>query len=236
MAGPAPAFAAQPRAPARPAAPVRQGWSRTVGLLKILLPTVALALVVLVIVWSQSRNGDPGFRLGFTLVTPEDMRQLSMVNARYAGRNKNRQPYLVTASTAIQATPNADVIHLTNPKGDITMNSGAWVALTAPAGDYRQDAQLLDLRDGVNLFHDSGMEFNTPTAHLNLKDSTAHGFDPVVGHGPAADITSIGFQVLEGGNRIVFNNKAHLTLYRKKATPAKRERANMPAVTKDGRP
>lgn len=218
MSGPSPAFADDAGAPptSRP-----RGWSRTVGLLKILLPVVALSLVALVIVWAQLHNSDPGFRVGFSLVQPEDVRQLSMVNARYAGRSRTLQPYLVTATTAIQESPGADTIHLTNPKGDMTMKSGAWVALSAPAGDYHQANQLLDLRDGVNLFHDSGMEFTTQTARINLKESSAFGTDPVNGHGPAAEIRSQGFQVLEEGNRVVFTGKAHLTLYRAKKTPAK---------------
>jgi lipopolysaccharide export system protein LptC len=204
----------------------RQGWSQTVGLLKILLPAVALSLVALVIVWAQLRNSDPGFRIGFSLVKPEDARQLSMVNARYAGRNKNKQPYLVTATTAVQETAKADKIRLQSPKGDMTMSGGAWVALSAPEGDYHQSTQILDLRNGVNLFHDSGMEFNTQTARINLKDSTAFGNDPVTGHGPATDIKSKGFRILDSGKRVIFTGKAQLTLYRKKETPAKPKRAS----------
>ncbi|MFM2130305.1 MAG: hypothetical protein RL477_1851 [Pseudomonadota bacterium] len=217
MSGPSPLFADDA---AEPTAPRREGWSRTVGLLKVLLPAVALSLVALVVAWSQLRNSDPGFRIGFSLVQPEDVRQLSMVNARYAGRSKNMQPYLVTATTAIQDSPGADVIHLTNPKGDMTLKGGAWVALSAPRGDYRQASQLLDLAGGVNLFHDSGMEFNTATAQINLRDSTAFGVDPVEGHGPSADIRSQGFQVLDGGDRIIFTNKSHLTLYRSRDASA----------------
>ncbi|MFT5540146.1 MAG: lipopolysaccharide export system protein LptC [Alphaproteobacteria bacterium] len=202
------------------AAPNQRGWnrSRTIGLLKVLLPTVALSLVALVVVWAQQRNSDGGFRIGFSLVKPEDARTLSMVNARYAGLNKGRQPYLVTARIAVQNKPGADLIHLTEPKGDITTKSGAWVALTAPKGEYRQQQELLDLMNGATLFHDSGLEFNTPTAQINLKDSTAIGFDPVIGQGPSAHIKSKGFRVLDQGTRVIFTGKAYLTLYRASKT------------------
>lgn len=202
----------------------RRGWSRTVGLLKILLPTVALALVALIVIWAQLRNTDGGFRIGFSLIKPEDARTLSMINARYAGRSRSKQPYLVTAQTAIQARPGADLIKLTQPKGDITMKAGAWVALTAPLGDYLQSKELLDLSGGVNLFHDSGLEFNSPTARIDLRNSTAVGHDPVVGHGPAADIKSTGFRVLNEGTRVIFTGKAHLTLYPKQKTRAPKKR------------
>lgn len=201
-----------------------RGWSRTVGMLKILLPTVALSLVALVVIWAQLRNTDGGFRIGFSLMQPEDARELSMTNARYAGRSRARQPYLVTARTATQAKPGADRIELADPKGDITMKSGAWVALTAPEGSYLQSSQRLDLRGGVNLFHDSGMEFNSPTARIDLKDSTAVGHDPVTGHGPAAEIKSKGFRVLEQGTRVIFTGDAQLTLYPTKKTPEPKNR------------
>jgi lipopolysaccharide export system protein LptC len=226
MADSAP-FSTTPAAPPR-----RQGWSRTVGLLKVLLPTLALSLVALVVLWAQSRHDDGGFRIGFSLVRPDDAIKLSMVNARYAGLSRSQQPYLVTAATAVQDKSGADLIRLDAPKGDITMKGGAWVALNAPKGDYHQAKQVLDLRDGVTLFHDSGLEFNTATASIDLGDSTAIGHDPVTGHGPASDITSTGFRVLDGGNRVIFTGKAHLTLYRKAPTPAPRTRPDMKGNTR----
>ena len=203
----------------------RQGWSRTVGLLKVLLPTVAVSLVALVIIWSQVRNSETGFQIGLSLFHAEDARKLNMVNARYAGMSKSRRPYLVTASIAFLDNPRADTIHLTDPKGDVTLKSGAWVALTAPKGDYHQQKQILDLRDGVNLFHDSGLQFDTATARINLEDSSAVGFDPVTGHGPASEITSDGFRVLDEGNRVIFTGKSYLTLYPRAKTPPKPARA-----------
>jgi lipopolysaccharide export system protein LptC len=206
--------------PGAASAPNQRGWnrSRAIGFLKVLLPTVALSLVALVIVWAQHRNADSDLRTGFSLVKPEDAHTLSVVNARFAGLNKDRRPYLVTARIAVQNKPGADLIHLSEPKGDITMNSGAWVALTAPKGEYHQQQELLDLMNGATLFHDAGLKFNTPTARINLKDSTAIGFDPVIGQGPSAYIKSKGFRVLDQGTRVIFTGKAHLTLYRASKT------------------
>lgn len=201
----------------------RWSRSRTVSLLKIVLPLVALSLIALVVLWSHLQQVDPGFRVGFSSAGTEDARNLLMTNARYAGRNRSKQPYLVTAESALQDYSGADVIHLTQPKGDMTMTSGAWVALTAPVGTYRQQSQKLDLSGGVSLFHDSGLEFTSETAHIDLKDSTAVGHDPVTGHGPTADITSQGFRVLEDGDRVIFTGKAHLTL-RRSAKPAAKTR------------
>lgn len=202
-----------------------QGWSRTVGLLKVLLPTVAVSLIALVIVWSQVRNSETGFSLSLSLFRTEDARKLNMVNARYAGLTRTRRPYLVTAGVAVLDNPRADTIHLTDPKGDVTLKSGAWVALSAPKGDYHQERQILELRDGTTLFHDSGLQFDTPTATINLQESSAFGHDPVAGHGPASEITSEGFRVADEGTRVIFTGKSHLTLYPKAKTRPRPVRA-----------
>lgn len=194
----------------------RWSRSRTVSLLKIVLPLAAVSLIALVVLWSHVQQLDPGFRLGFASVDPEDARNLVMINPRYAGRSRSKQPFLVTAERARQEYSGADLIHLTEPKGDMNMKSGAWVALTAPVGNYHQRSQKLDLSGGVNLFHDSGFEFTSETAHIDLDSSTAMGDDPVTGHGPTADITSEGFRVLEDGSRVIFTGDAHLTLHRSK--------------------
>lgn len=197
--------------------------SRVVGVLKVMLPTVALSLLALVLAWSQLGKLDPGFKLGFSLTHPEEARTLRMVNARYAGLSRGTQPYLVTAASAVQDHPGADLVFLTDPKGDITTRNKAWVAVTAPEGVYRQEEKLLDLSGGVNLFHDSGLEFVTATATIDLDKSAAHGDAPVTGHGPAADIRSQGFRVLDRGKRVIFTGKAKLTLYQVSKTPVAKE-------------
>lgn len=200
-------------------------WGRTVTLMKLLLPAAAIAIISLVIFWSQIRGTDSGFRIGFSQIRPEEAKTLRMVNARYAGTTKSNRPYLVTADEAVQDNPSADVVRLTNPKGDMTTRSGAWVALSAPKGTYSQKKELLDLYGGVELFHDSGLHFTSPAARINLAANTAMGDQPVEGSGPSIAIKGQGFRVLDGGNRIVFTGEAQATLYpldkRAKAAPAR---------------
>jgi lipopolysaccharide export system protein LptC len=203
--------------------------SRTVSLLRLALPGAAVVLIGVVIAWSLWGQIEDGFRIGFSFIDPDEAKTLRMVQPRFAGMQDDSRPYLVTADEAIRASPTARIVRLINPKGDMTMKGGAWVALMAASGNYDQKGGTLDLDDGVELFHDKGMHFASKTAHIDLKAGTAEGHDPVTGNGPSIDITGEGFKVLEGGKRIIFTGKAKAVLYPrdnrpKKAAPRRQNR------------
>jgi lipopolysaccharide export system protein LptC len=216
--------------------PIREGipaasqraHRRKVFVLRLALPAVAVLIVCVVAVWAQWGAIEARFRIGFAQINPEDANTLRMVNPRFAGTNKSAQPFTLTADEARRARPGADVIVLKNPKGDITTNSGAWVALMAANGNYAQKKQVLDLGGGVDLYHDKGLHFVSPTARIDLKSGVAEGKEPVTGSGPSIDVTGEGFKVLDGGKTIVFTGKSKAILYpkdkrKRKAAPARTE-------------
>ena len=59
------------------------------------------------------------------------------------------------------------------------MKSGAWVALTAPKGEYLQDAKMLDLRGRCHAVPRRRHQIQQRHRHIDLKQSTAMGTDPV---------------------------------------------------------
>ncbi len=181
--------------------------------MKICLPAGALALAGLVVLWPQLQVSDKGFRLGIAGVGPQDADNLRMVNARFAGLNKKSLPYTVTAPLAVQDGPEADEIQLSSPKTDITLKDGSWLAVTADKGRYLQSRQTLDLFGMVNLFHDSGYEFQSTRAHIDLVAGTAHGDQPVTGQGPFGELTAEGFRVFDKGKTIHFTGTAKLVIY-----------------------
>ncbi|MDX1485880.1 MAG: LPS export ABC transporter periplasmic protein LptC [Alphaproteobacteria bacterium] len=195
--------------------------------MRLCLPALALVLVALVVSWSHWQQIESGFRIGFSAIHPDEAKSLRMVNPRFAGTNDQSRPFMVTADEARRASRDADTIYLTNPKGDIVTEGGAWVALTAAAGVYARDRELLDLEGGVDLFHDKGLHFVSPTARIDLKGGTAEGNDPVIGSGPSIDITGQGFRILEGGKRVIFTGKSKAVLYpsdtRERKNPPKRQ-------------
>ncbi|MGF1609058.1 MAG: LPS export ABC transporter periplasmic protein LptC [Kiloniellales bacterium] len=191
----------------------RNAYSLFVVVLKVVLPAFAAALVLLVVVWPQLNPDDSRFRIGVTRISLSQAENLSMMNARYDGIDKESRPFTITADLATQESANADIVDLELPKADITLEDGTWLVLTAKTGRYRREAETVELNDNVVVFHDQGFEVRTDAATIFLKEGAARGSSPVQGQGPSGLLTSEGFQLINRGERIIFTGKSRLVLY-----------------------
>ncbi|MEX2617528.1 MAG: LPS export ABC transporter periplasmic protein LptC [Alphaproteobacteria bacterium] len=187
-------------------------YGRFVGITKVLLPTIATAIIALVVIWPELNEQENRFRLGPAHIDRSDAENLRMVNARFTGADASKRYYTITADSADQANADSVVIALDAPKADIELSNGAWVALTAVAGSFNRDRQILELSGGVNLFHDSGYEFRTESAFIDLAAGDATGVEPIAGQGPFGQLQAEGFHIYNRGERVVFTGKSRLTL------------------------
>jgi lipopolysaccharide export system protein LptC len=193
----------------------RSRHSLYVSVLKILLPSVAVGLVLLLVVWSQLNMDRGHFVIGTADIAPDDIDSVNVVNARYEGIDKKNRPFTVTATHATQVDEQADILDLTDPKADITTESGAWLQVSSRTGRYARKADLLDLHEDVALFHDKGFEFHARSVRVNLNDSTAVSYEPVNGQGPNGELTAQGLEISQGGDRILFTGRSKLVIYPK---------------------
>ncbi len=184
-----------------------------VQLLKILLPATALALAALVLLWPHINPDDRRFRLRPVAVSIDDLENLRMVSPRFTGVDAQSQPFVLTAEQATQDTGNSDLTDLAKPKADMTLKSGAWVALTANEGRYAKSKQQLELWGKVNLFHDTGYELQTSRAVIELENGRARGDEPVTGQGPGSELSGEGFRLYDKGAQIVVTGKSRVVLY-----------------------
>ena len=182
--------------------------------MKVLLPATAAALMLLVVAWPQFTIEDEGFRLSVSKMAPDQAESLTMLNARFEGLDERDRPYTVTADIATQSESDTDLVTLERPKADITLEDGAWLALTAKSGEYHKEAQVLDLTGSVNLFHDKGFELRTESARVHLDKGMAEGAQPVEGQGSIGTIQAEGFRVLDRGARIFFLGRSHMVIER----------------------
>jgi len=196
---------------ARPSHP--KWYSRFVQMMKVLLPAVALVLVALVLVWPYLRTEDLGFRISFAALTADETEDPSMVNPRYLGIDKDNQAFSITADLARKLATGPQSVELEMPKADITLEDGTWLVLTAENGLLRRVDKTLDLAGAVNLFHDSGYEFRTAKARVDLEKGTAAGNVAVRGQGPFGDLKGEGFRLIDKGKTIIFTGKAKLVIY-----------------------
>ncbi len=187
-------------------------YSVFVGFMKVLLPATAAALMLLVVAWPQFTIEEEGFRLSVSKLAPDQAESLTMLNARFEGFDERDRPYTVTADIATQSENDTNLVTLERPKADITLEDGAWLALTAKSGKYYKEAQVLDLTGSVNLFHDKGFELRTESARVDLDKGIAEGAQAVEGHGSVGTIQAEGFRVLDRGARIFFLGRSHMVI------------------------
>jgi lipopolysaccharide export system protein LptC len=201
--------AAQRRAPRAK----RAAYSRFVYAMKLFLPTVALGLVVLVVLWPQIHIDSSQFSIGFARLKLSGGESPSMVNARFVGTDRRNQPFAVTADLAKSTSLGSSNVELEMPKADLGMNDGSAMMLTANMGLFDQNDKTLKLQGAVNLFHDSGYEFKTAAADVDFTTGTASGTKPVDGQGPFGELHAEGFRITGDGKRLLFTGKAKLTIF-----------------------
>ncbi len=188
-------------------------YSQFVRAMKFLLPATALLLIGLIIAWPHIDVPDAKFRIGFADLTVKEADDPSMLNPRYIGSDDDDQPYSVTAEIARRLSASGSVIELDSPKADISLEDGTWLVLTARRGVYGQEAETLDLVGSVVLYHDSGYEFLTEKAKIDLEQSSAEGNQPVRGQGPFGNLQAEGFRLVDKGKTIYFTGKSKLVIY-----------------------
>lgn len=221
MAQAAPHRTAAPPGPAEQAVPAappprlsgHNRYSKFVGFLKVLLPALAVALILLVVIWPQLTRDARDFRIGVSDISLEQADSLTMLNARFEGVDDKDQPFTLTADEATQSTGDENLVRLELPKGDISLKDGTWLAVTAREGRYRRDTRVLELSGEVTLFHDQGFELRTQAARIDLESGIAEGSQAVEGQGPFGDLEAEGFEVLDRGARVLFTGRSRAVLY-----------------------
>lgn len=190
------------------------GRSRIVSTMKYLLPGIAFALLVLVAVWPRLLPDEDRFRIDLEAVGPAGGAKPQVLNPRLQGIDSAARPFQVTADFGARGDVEGggEIYDLTNPKADIVLADGSWVALTANDGRFEAKTNTLHLTGDVNLFHDQGYEFTTTAAQVDLVTSTASGDQPVDGQGPFGVLNAEGFRVFDSGDRVLFLGPARLTV------------------------
>ena len=191
----------------------RPAYYALVSVLKVVLPVAAVAMFLLVVFWPQLQTEIGGVKVKVSDVSLSQTGTMTLFDAHFEGVDSSGQPFNLTAEQASRSPGNSDVVILDLPKGDITMDSGAWIALDARTGRYNQVAQTLDLYGDVTLFHDRGFEIKTESARIDLAAGTARGRQTVAGQGPEGELKAQGFEVLDKGERIIFTGRSRVLIY-----------------------
>ncbi len=138
--------------------------------------------------------------------------KLVMENPELSGFDKNKRPYNLSATKAIQDVENPNQVELQEILAELPMNEKITATITAGNGVYDADAKTLVLKKSVNLVTSSGMVLNLEDASVDIGNSIMHTNNPINGTSPQADISSNTMMVEDGGNRLIFEGRVRMTL------------------------
>lgn len=189
-----------------------RGYGMMVSWLKVLLPTIAVALTILVIVWPHLEQQERRFGERLLGLDETQAENLEVLNPRYTGIEENGNPYSVSADIIRQADVDSPIVDLVEPKADIQLDTENWALISAISGRMDREAQVLELYEEVNLFHDLGYEFHTKNLTIDLVAGSAYGFDPVWGQGPFGEIEGEGVQIHDRGARVQLTGKSKVII------------------------
>ena len=190
-----------------------QFYSRYVSFMKLLLPTIAAGLMGLILIWPKINTDEKHFSIKAKNIQVSNPEDPSMINARFIGTDVKNQPFSITADMAKNVIMGGSSVELEMPKADISIKDGTWVAVTANNGIYDQKSKTLDLLGKVNLFHDSGYEFNTRKATIDLGNDIATSDEKITGQGPFGNLIAEGFRIVDKGNKFFFKGKSKLVIH-----------------------
>ncbi len=186
-----------------------EGYTRFVGMMKIILPVAALFIVSTVIVYSTLNGGNDRLALNIEEIK-EVGEDLQMTQPKLTFTDKKDRDYLVVADSAVQTPGNQDVWDLKDIDADLTPKSGGWIKLTSTSGILNSANEILDLMGVVDVTSHDGYEFHAVTAKVNFGEGTVMSEDPVKGNGPGGAISADSFSMVEGGNLITFTGDVQL--------------------------
>ena len=192
---------------------IESGYSRFVAVMKVALPLGAAVVIGLLFSWSQFYDMPERLQIDAgRLSVSESASGHRMINARYSGTDRNRNPYTLAAESIVQQKSDPDRITLNSPEADFTTAAGAWVAVSASSGRFTREAQQVDLEGDVSFYHDSGYQFQTNAATIDFTQAIAWGTAPVTGKSAWADMEAAGFRISRDESQLEFAGPARLVL------------------------
>lgn len=134
---------------------------------------------------------------------------VTMVNARFTGRNIAGEAFVITADTARRRRADPSIIDLTNPR----MVDDAGTDVEAPTGTYHQKEEYLDLFEAVKVRDGDGYEFTTTAARAFVQEGRVQGLEPLSGNGPIGDVRADSYEIVDDGDRVILRGNVDMTIY-----------------------
>lgn len=161
---------------------------RLIRLLKVALPAVAIAVFASLFIFNSAGYDD---RISFDGVDLAALDEgLRLVNPRFTGATNRGEPFTVTAEWAQPDGPRPERVELNSVAGEINLNDGRVVTLSAQTGVLFPTENLLTLGDGVRFASSDGYLVKAQSAELDADGETIRAEGEVLASGSIGMIRS----------------------------------------------
>lgn len=134
-----------------------------------------------------------------------------VTDSRLTGFDRERQPYSVTAESAVQDAAEPNRVHLEGVAGELHRASGETLGLAARTALFDSKSDVLELEGDVTLVSAGRFVAEMAKADVTLSDKRLRSQGPVRVTFDRGRITAGGLEITEDGNRVVFSDRAKVT-------------------------
>lgn len=190
------------------------GWTRLVGLLKVVLPLAALGILSSLFLLSDRIN--PEDALPYAEVDVEErLREPRMTRPAYAGVTEDGSAIEVTAGEARPAQDGVKGQSAVEVTGVMTTPDGVVTRMVADAAELPLDQSEVTFTGNVVMDHATGYRVRTDAMTANLQRTDVRSDVAVVADGPVGQITADAMRLTQdgaggGGYLLVFNGNVKL--------------------------
>lgn len=133
--------------------------------------------------------------------------KVTMELPKLTGFKKDMRPYEVNARWAAQDVKKPNIIELKEITARIALQDRSYANVEALNGVYDSGADKLDLKDDVRVRTDAGYDVRMKSAQIEFKAGNVTSTDPVSVKFTGGTIEAAGLNMVDNGQRIVFNGR-----------------------------
>ncbi|QMW24341.1 LPS export ABC transporter periplasmic protein LptC [Sandaracinobacteroides saxicola] len=137
--------------------------------------------------------------------------RMRIEQAMYRGETSDGKPFEISAADAVQKTSDTPVVMLKTLRARVQDNEGP-ATVTAPAGLYDMDSDVVEVSGPVKLDSASGFALDSDTVQVNLRGRTVTTKKPVTGRLPMGTFAANSLYADIQGKRVVLEGNARLRI------------------------
>jgi len=187
-------------------------YSRFVRLMKLSLFAIAIALSMVLIIWTITVPEDRKIEIYLDKIPGNITKDEGMINGRFMGQDSKNNPYIITAKSANPSRLNSNNILLKSIQADLTLEQGNWLTLISPEGTFVKNLQKLNLSKSVFIYMDNGLELNTKAAEIDLANGIILVNNILKINSPYGEVKSDSFRFFKNTKNMLFSGNVQMII------------------------